>query len=59
MPALDPIVSEFASTEDEEAYDIWFRAKVQEALDDTRPLIPHDEVVARVKATIARVRQSR
>jgi DNA-damage-inducible protein J len=27
-----------------EAHDAWFRAKVQEALDDTRPDIPHAEV---------------
>ena len=58
MPALSPIESEFASTEEAEAYDVWFRAKVQEALDDPRELIPHDEVVARVKATIARHRQA-
>jgi DNA-damage-inducible protein J len=29
------------------AYDAWFRAKVQEALDDPRPLIPHEEVMKR------------
>jgi DNA-damage-inducible protein J len=27
-------------------HDKWFRAKVQEALDDMRPDIPHDEVEA-------------
>jgi len=27
-------------------HDTWFRAKVQEALDDPRPAIPHDEVTA-------------
>ncbi|MES2860670.1 MAG: stability determinant [Pseudomonadota bacterium] len=52
MPALSPIESEFASTEEAEAYDVWFRAKVQDALADTRPDVPHDEVVARVKAKI-------
>jgi len=26
------------------SYDAWFRAKVQEALDDTRPEIPNEEV---------------
>ena len=29
-----------------EAYDAWFRAKVREALDDTRPDIPDDQVEA-------------
>ena len=28
-------------------HDAWFRAKVQEALDDPRPAIPHDKVKAR------------
>ena len=33
-------------TSDPTAYDAWFRAKVQEALDDPRPAVPHDEVEA-------------
>lgn len=32
---------------DPETYDAWVRAKVQEALDDPRPDIPHEEVEAR------------
>lgn len=32
---------------DPEAHDAWFRAKVKDALEDTRPLIPHTEVEAR------------
>jgi hypothetical protein len=56
MPALSPIESGFASTEEAEAHDAWSRAKVREAMDDTTPPIPHDEVVHRVKATIDRRR---
>ena len=52
MPALDPIESEFASTEEAEAYDVWFRAKVREALDDPRPGIPHEQVMAEMQAII-------
>jgi hypothetical protein len=52
MPALDPIESEFASTEEAEAYDVWFRAKVERSLANPGPGIPHDEVMARVKAVI-------
>ena len=37
----------FNLTTDPEEYDRWFRAKVQEALDDPRPSIPHAEVKAR------------
>ena len=35
-------------TADSQAYDAWFRAKVQEALDDTRPAIPNADVKARM-----------
>lgn len=33
-------------SEAEAAYDKWFCAKIQQALDDPRPSIPHEEVVA-------------
>ena len=38
-----------------EAYDAWFRAKVQEALDDPRPMISHDEVTKRMAERRARL----
>jgi hypothetical protein len=53
MAALSPIESEFASTEEAEAYDVWFRAKVQEALANPGPGIPHDQVMAEMQAIIA------
>lgn len=53
MAKLDPIVSEFDTTEEAEAYDVWFRAKVREGLADARPLVPHDEAVARIDAVLA------
>lgn len=36
----------FALTQNAAAHDAWFRAKVQEALDDPRPAIPHEKVEA-------------
>ena len=36
----------FALTSDTAAYDAWFRAKVHEALSDSRPGIPHEKVEA-------------
>lgn len=38
-----------------EAYDAWFRAKVQEALDDTRPMVSADEVDLRAATRRARL----
>jgi hypothetical protein len=52
---LDPRVSEFETEEQAASYDRWFRAKVQASLDDPSPPIPHDEVMAQVRATIARI----
>ena len=46
---LSPIESEFATSEEAEAYARWFRAKVQESLDDPRPNVPHDEVMAEMR----------
>ena len=34
------------------AYDKWFRAQVQEAIDDPRPSIPHEQVMADAQALI-------
>lgn len=50
--ALSPIESEFATAEEAEAYDRWFRAKVEAALASTRPSVPHDEAMARLRALI-------
>ena len=52
MAKLSPIESEFATTEEAEAYDVWFRSKVQEALDEPGPGIPHDVVMAEMRALI-------
>ena len=55
MGKLDPIVSEFDTEEEAEAYDRWFRAKVEASLADPRPPIPHDEAMARIRAKLARM----
>lgn len=41
------------------AYDKWLKAEVQEAIDDTSPTIPHDEVARNVRAAIKGVRMKR
>jgi hypothetical protein len=42
-----------ADTEEQaDSYDRWFRARVQAALDDTSPGVPHDEVMAEMQALI-------
>ncbi len=46
-------------TADPEAYDRWFRAKVLEALDDTRPPVAHQDVMDDMQALIDRKRRAR
>ncbi|HEP9751791.1 hypothetical protein [Pseudomonas aeruginosa] len=53
MAKLSPIVSEFETDEQADSYDRWFRRKVQESLDDPRPNIPHDQVMAEMRGIIA------
>ena len=54
---LDPIISEFATEEQAASYDRWLRAKVQASLDDPRPSVPHDQVMAEMDAIIAEAEQ--
>lgn len=58
MNRYDPITSEFGSAEEEAAYDPWYRKVVQEALDDPRPCIPHDQVVAEMREIIRKAREN-
>jgi hypothetical protein len=52
MNEQSPIDSDFATPEEAAAYDAWFRAKVEASLADGRPTIPHDEVMAEMRAII-------
>ncbi|WP_420145228.1 stability determinant [Sphingobium sp.] len=54
MPRLSPIESEFATTEEAEAYDVWFRTTVEARMKSDAPGIPHDEAMARMQAIIDR-----
>jgi DNA-damage-inducible protein J len=46
-------------TADADAHDTWFRAKVQEALDDTRPAVAHQQVMDEAQALIDKKRRAR
>jgi DNA-damage-inducible protein J len=52
-------VSPFTASGDEDedpAYDAWFRAKVQESLDDPRPAVSHEEMRRRMESRRAEAR---
>jgi hypothetical protein len=55
----DPIISEFETQSQAESYDRWFRAKVHASLADTRPTIPHEQVMAQMEAIIAKAERQR
>ena len=59
MAKLSPIESEFASTEEAEAYDAWFRARVEKALAYKGPGIPHDEAMTELKRRMEERRRAR
>jgi len=46
-------------TTDPEAHDAWFRAKVHEALSETGPGVPHQQVMDEMQALIDRKRNAR
>ncbi|WP_372878056.1 stability determinant [Pseudomonas sp.] len=56
---LSPIVSEFETEEQAASYDRWFRAKVLDAIDSTKPRLPHDEAMAKVQAALEERRKVR
>ncbi len=57
ITSCDPLESPDAARASEE-YDAWFRARVQEALDDPGPGIPHEQVMAEVRALIESKRRA-
>lgn len=52
MGKLDPIISEFATAEEAEAYDKWFRAQVEEGLRSKGPWISNEEVMREARKII-------
>lgn len=56
---LSPFYSKFESEEEAESYDRWFRAKVQSALDNPRPGIPHEEAMVRLDQLLEEKRKNR
>jgi hypothetical protein len=45
MAKLDPIVSEFSSDEEAQAYDKWFRGQVEAGLKSEGPWYSHEQVM--------------
>ena len=52
MNKYSPLVSEFGPAEEEAAYVEWLKRTVAESLADPRPPVPHDQVMAEVRAML-------
>ena len=49
---LSPLVSEFETEEQATSYVAWVKVKVQASLEDPRPGIAHDQVMAEMEAIL-------
>lgn len=56
---LSPIVSQFDTEQQEASHDEWFRAKVEEALHNEKPRLPHDAAMVKVQAMLVERRKAR
>ncbi|HEF4760836.1 TPA: antitoxin [Pseudomonas putida] len=54
-----PTMPEFESEEQAASHDRWFREKVRASLDDPRPNVPHEQVMADMRALIESRRDRR
>lgn len=49
----------FASQDDAEAYEEWFRQQVESALAEPGPLLPHEQAVQEIRALVEERRKRR
>lgn len=56
---LDPLIYEFDTTAEAESYDAWFRATVEDSLNDPTPNLSHDEAMAFIDAELERRKAAR
>ncbi|WP_126368041.1 antitoxin [Pseudomonas fluorescens] len=52
-PLFSTTVPDFESEEQAASYDRWLRAKVHKSINDPRPSIPNEQVMAEMKALMA------
>ncbi|POR65458.1 type II toxin-antitoxin system RelB family antitoxin [Pseudomonas syringae] len=49
---ISAIVSQFETEEQADSYDKWFRAQVQTSINDPAPNLPHDQIMAEMRAVL-------
>lgn len=58
-PISPSSLSEFETEEQDTCYTAWLRAKAQASLDDPRPSITHDEVMAEARTLLTSKKEVR
>lgn len=53
---FNPLLSIYDSAEEEAEHTAWLRAKLQASIDDPRPSIPHEQVMAEMRERIAQIK---
>lgn len=56
---LSPMVPEFETQEQEDSYTLRLQQKYAASLADTRPNVPHDEVMAKARALLEQKKAER
>ncbi|MCX4218892.1 MULTISPECIES: antitoxin [Pseudomonas] len=56
-PLISEVVADFESEEQAASYDRWLIAKVQASIDDPRPSIPNEQVIAEMSALMEEKRR--
>lgn len=56
---LSPLVSEFETEEQEASHTAWLKARIQASLNDPRPNIPHDKVMAEARELLESKKKKR
>ncbi|MBS0583390.1 MAG: antitoxin [Proteobacteria bacterium] len=56
---LDPLISEFEDAETAARYEAWLRAKIEAAATSDKPRVPHDKVMAEMRALLRSKRKAR
>jgi hypothetical protein len=59
MAVVSDLVSEFETVEAESQYNLWLQAKYQANIVDSRPVIPHDEVMSDMDLIIDEIEKGR
>lgn len=58
-PISPSSLSEFETEEQETSYTAWLRAKAQASLDDPRPSVPHENVMAEARTLLTSKKEVR